>query len=1302
MSRQHLVVIGNGMAGMRTVEHLLRLAPERYAITVIGREPRGNYNRILLSPVLAGEKSFADTLLHDRPWYAEQGIALIAGASVTAIDRERRCVQTDQGHLIGYDRLLLATGSEPFMPPLPGIELPGVLGFRDLDDVEAMLEAARRHRHAVVIGGGILGLEAADALTRRGMQVTVVHRNAWLMDRQLDATAGRMLQAALEARGIRFVLGARTEALVGETRVQGVRLGVPPSPLAGEGAASRESSATLSACSPPPQPSPLKGEGEQSPASAQRMIPADLVVITAGVRPRIELAQACGIHCGRGVIVDDRLATSDPDIFAVGECIEHRGETFGLVAPLWEQAEVLGRILAGDDTARYAGSPTQATRLKVTGIEVFSAGDFHGGAGEEVLTLHDPIAGHYRRLVLRAGRLVGAVLYGDARDGGWYFELMQSGRDLSALRPSLIFGEALALAQPEPSAECAARSPLMNKPTLIVAGHGMVGHHLLERLVEHGLHHSHRIIVFAEEPRPAYDRVHLSEYFGGRTAEDLSLVPEGFFEQHGIELRLGTPITAIDRVRQCVTDRSGHETPYDLLVLATGSYPFVPPLEGREREACLVYRTIEDLEAITRWAAQSKVGVVVGGGLLGLEAANALRQLGLETHVVEFAPRLMPVQLDEGGGAMLKRKIEALGVRVHTGKNTQRIVVGEAHRHRMEFADGESLETDLILFSAGIRPRDQLARDCGLAVGPRGGIVIDNQCRTSDPAIFAIGECALWNGQIFGLVAPGYQMARVVAETLAGREAAFTGADMSTKLKLLGVDVASIGDAHGATPGSLAYTYVDGPNAVYKKIVVCSEAKRLLGAVLVGDASEYGTLLQMALNGIELPEHPDALILPARDGAAPKALGVAALPASAQICSCHNVSKGDITAAVEGGCTTVAKLKACTKAATGCGGCAALVKQVLDFELAQRGVEVKKDLCEHFPHSRQELFHLVKVGCIRTFDELLARHGRGHGCDVCKPAVASILASVWNEYVLKEEHFGLQDTNDRYLANMQKDGTYSVVPRIPGGEITPEGLVAIGQVAKTYGLYTKITGGQRIDLFGARLEQLPRIWKALIDAGFETGQAYGKSVRTVKSCVGSTWCRYGVQDSVGLAIELENRYKGLRAPHKLKFGVSGCTRECAEAQGKDVGVIATDKGWNLYVCGNGGMKPRHADLFAADLDKETLIRTIDRFLMFYVQTADRLQRTSTWMDNLEGGIDYLRDVILHDSLGIGAELEARMQHVVDTYQCEWKTTLENPDRVRLFRSFVNSDGPDEGIVFVEERGQIRPATAEEKALRSAA
>ena len=355
------------------------------------------------------------------------------------------------------------------------------------------------------------------------------------------------------------------------------------------------------------------------------------------------------------------------------------------------------------------------------------------------------------------------------------------------------------------------------------------------------------------------------------------------------------------------------------------------------------------------------------------------------------------------------------------------------------------------------------------------------------------------------------------------------------------------------------------------------------------------------------------------------------------------------------------------------------MKQVLDHQLEQQGVEVKKDICEHFAYSRQEIYHLVRVNHIRSFNQLISRYGRGHGCEICKPLVGSVLASCWNDYLLKPAHLPLQDTNDRYFANIQKDGTYSIVPRMPAGEVTPDGLIAIGHIAKRYQLYSKVTGGQRIDLFGARLEQLPLIWRELVDAGFETGHAYGKSLRTVKSCVGSTWCRYGVQDSTGLAVELEHRYKGLRAPHKIKMAVSGCTRECAEAQGKDVGVIATEKGWNLYVCGNGGMKPRHADLFASDLDTATLLRTVDRFLMFYIRTADRLQRTSTWMDNLEGGLSYLQDVILHDSLGIAGELEREMAQVIDSYQCEWQTTLNTPDRLALFKSFVNSDAPDEAV-----------------------
>ena len=829
---------------------------------------------------------------------------------------------------------------------------------------------------------------------------------------------------------------------------------------------------------------------------------------------------------------------------------------------------------------------------------------------------------------------------------------------------------------------------------VIVIGHGMVGHKFVESLAA-AAPHIH-ITVLGEEPRPAYDRVHLSEFFAGKTADDLTLVAPGFFERANLELRLNARVVAIDRAARTVTLASGEALGYDKLVLATGSAPFVPPVPGRERADCFVYRTIEDLEAMRECGARSRTGVVVGGGLLGLECAKALRDLGLEAHVVEFAPRLMAVQVDEPGARVLRGRIEELGVTVHTGKNTLAIVDGEAGTHRMQFADGTHLDTDMIVFSAGIRPRDELAQACDLALGPRGGVAIDDDCLTSDPDIYAVGECAAWRGQLFGLVAPGYDMARSAARHVLGAPGGFAGADLSTKLKLMGVDVASIGDAHGATGGSRSVQYLDERRQTYKKLVVSDCGKRLLGAVLVGDAAEYGTLLQMALNGIDLPEAPESLILPQSGGAQKKGLGVDALPDTAQICSCNDVSKGTLCAAVQDGATSIGALKKCTSAGTACGGCVPLVTQVLNAELAKQGVTVSRALCEHFAHSRQELHHLVRVGRIRSFGELLAKHGTGLGCDVCKPVAANILASTWNDFVLKPEHASLQDSNDYFLGNIQKDGTYSVVPRMPGGEVTADGLIAVGQVAKKYGLYTKITGGQRVDLFGARVDQLPPIWEELIAAGFESGHAYGKSLRTVKSCVGSTWCRYGVGDSAGFAIALENRYKGLRTPHKVKFGVSGCTRECAEAQGKDVGLIATDKGWNLYVCGNGGMKPRHAELIASNLDEATVVKLVDRFLMFYVRTADRLQRTSTWREHLEGGLDYLRSVVVDDRLGIGEELEADMQAVVDSYACEWKNAVEDPEVRKRFRHFVNSEAQDDNVVFMPERGQVRPATIEER------
>jgi nitrite reductase (NADH) large subunit len=823
---------------------------------------------------------------------------------------------------------------------------------------------------------------------------------------------------------------------------------------------------------------------------------------------------------------------------------------------------------------------------------------------------------------------------------------------------------------------------------VVVVGNGMVGQRFLEQLAKRAS--VCEVTVFCEEPRPAYDRVQLTSYFSGKSADDLAIAPRKFFQDSKVTLRLNDAVLSIDPQRKVVCSARYKEVPYDKLVIATGSYPFVPPVTGKDRRDCFVYRTIEDLEVITATARRSRVGAVIGGGLLGLEAAKALKDLGLETHIVEFAPRLMAVQLDDSAGRLLRRKIEALGARVHLQKSTKEIVDGTERRQRLVFADGTHLETDLVLFSAGIRPRDELARAAGLVVGERGGVQIDSGCRTSNPDIYAIGECALWQGRIFGLVAPGYQMAEVAARNILGEEVQFLGADLSTKLKLMGVDVASIGDAHGATPDALNYIFTDEAAGVYKKLVVSPDRKYALGGILVGDTSDYGAILQLMLNAVRLPEHPEELILPLRGGGG-KGAGVESLPDAALICSCNSVSKGQICEAVKGGCTTLGALKKATRCATSCGGCGPLAKSIVDAQLKKQGVAVTNHLCEHFKYSRQELFHLVKVGNIRTFDSLLAAYGRGRGCDICKPAAASIFASCWNEMILKPKHAPLQDTNDHFLANLQKNGTYSVVPRVPGGEITPEKLIVLGEVAKRYGLYTKITGAQRIDLFGARVEQLPLIWQELIAAGFESGHAYGKALRTVKSCVGSTWCRYGVQDSVTMAIDIEHRYRGLRAPHKVKMAVSGCTRECAEAQGKDVGVIATEKGWNLYVCGNGGMKPRHADLLASDLDSGKLIRYIDRFLMFYIRTADRLQRTSTWLDNLEGGIDYLKKVVCEDSLGLAAELEADMQRHIETYECEWKKAVETPEIRNRFRHFINSDQPDSAIEFVTERGQPVPA-----------
>jgi nitrite reductase (NADH) large subunit len=830
--------------------------------------------------------------------------------------------------------------------------------------------------------------------------------------------------------------------------------------------------------------------------------------------------------------------------------------------------------------------------------------------------------------------------------------------------------------------------------TLVVVGNGMVGHRFVEAVVDRGLPTTWDVVVFGAEQYAAYDRVALSSYAEGRSASDLSLVREGTYDN--VRLLLGERIVAIEPTERRVVSGSGAALEYDALVLATGSTPFVPPVPGRDHANCFVYRTFDDLDAIRAAARGARTGTVIGGGLLGLEAANALKILGLNVHVVELAPRLMPLQVDDGGGAVLRRRVEALGIGVHTDVCVERIEADADGRvNGVVFSDGTAPETDVVVFSAGIRPDDVLAREAGLAIGARGGVAVDNRCAAGVDGIFAIGECAAVEGRVYGLVGPGYTMAEVVADQLCGGDATFTAPDTSTKLKLLGVDVASFGDAFATTPGSLELVYADHVNGVYKKLVVSDDARRLLGGVLVGDASGYAMLRPLAAGGVELSSDPEHLLLPA--ASASVTVGRPSLPDDAVVCSCHNVSVCSLRTAFADGCDDVDKVKTATKAGSGCGSCLPLVKLLLTDELAAAGRTMSSALCEHFDMSRQELFDVMRVQHIETFSELVERHGRGRGCDICKPVVASILASRPGAHPLDGAAAALQDTNDHVLANLQRDGTYSVVPRIPGGEVTPDGLITIGAIAKDFGLYTKITGGQRIDMFGARIEQLPQIWRRLVDAGFESGHAYGKALRTVKSCVGSTWCRFGVQDSVRLAIDLELRYRGLRAPHKIKAGVSGCARECAEARSKDVGVIATENGWNLYVGGNGGFSPRHAQLLAVDVDTATLVKYIDRFLMYYVRTADRLQRTAAWIESMNGGLDHVRAVVVDDVLGLCADLEADMARHVASYSDEWTATLDDPAKLARFVSFVNApDTPDPDIVFVSERGQHRPARPDER------
>ncbi|WP_010517647.1 nitrite reductase large subunit NirB [Croceivirga radicis] len=830
---------------------------------------------------------------------------------------------------------------------------------------------------------------------------------------------------------------------------------------------------------------------------------------------------------------------------------------------------------------------------------------------------------------------------------------------------------------------------------IIVIGNGMVGYKFCEKFVA-AQTTEFTLTVFGEEPRPAYDRVHLSAYFEDENAIKLEMAPASWYTDNGINLITNNRIVDINKEAKTVTDQHNQQHIYDYLVLATGSVPFVPPIKGVEKEGVFVYRTIEDLEGMIAYAKHinqikpNGKAAILGGGLLGLEAGKAVMDMGLEPHVVEFAPKLMPRQLDARSSKVLQLKLESMGIHIHLSKATNQIL-GDEVITGMEFGEDDILETDMLIISAGIRPRDELGKSCGLKMGIRGGIEVNNRMQTSDPYIYAIGEVALYNQMIYGLVAPGYDMAHVAVQQILGHTDTTMASDidMSTKLKLIGVDVASFGTPFMPADKGLSIIFENKTQFLYKRINVSLDGKKLLGGIMVGDAADYSMLHQIYLNGMAIPEDPAQLILPASEGGG--LLGdVMDLPDEAQVCSCESVSKGQICHTIEtGAATDLAGVVSCTKAGTGCGGCKPMVKDLTEATLKSLGIEVKDHICEHFDFNRQELYSLIQVKGYETFNEVLDNHGNGgHGCEICKPVIASLMATIHADTANKE--YAIQDSNDRFLANIQRNGTYSVVPRVPGGEITPDKLIALGEIAKKYDLYTKITGGVRIDLFGATLNQLPLIWKELISHGFESGHAYGKSLRTVKTCVGSTWCRYGMDESVSFGIELENRYRGIRAPHKIKGGVSGCIRECAEARGKDFGLIAVEGGWNLYVGGNGGSNPRHAELLAEQIDNQTVIKYLDRYLMFYMRTAKPLQRTAAWQERLDGGMAYLKEVIIEDKLGIAADLEAEMQTLVNKFECEWTQAVNNPEMMKRFNHFVNSKEEDDNLVFVPMREQKMP------------
>ncbi len=805
----------------------------------------------------------------------------------------------------------------------------------------------------------------------------------------------------------------------------------------------------------------------------------------------------------------------------------------------------------------------------------------------------------------------------------------------------------------------------MTKKKIVVIGNGMAGARVVEEIIGR-TPGQFDFVMFGAEPYGNYNRILLSNVLNQtQEAGDIFINPLSWYQENNIVLHAGVKAVKINTQEQIVTGRplqpraaayAVHDDnafvikdikeTYDYLIMATGSRPFVPPMEGFSGEGTFLFRTIDDCDHIAAYAKQCRRAVVIGGGLLGLEAARGLMTHHLEVTIVEAAPQLMPAQLDVESSQILKRTMEGMGLTVLTDRKTAKIHKVDGKVHSLIFSDGSTIPADMVVVSAGIRPIIEVAQDSGIKVNK--GIVCDDQMRTNDPHIFSVGECVEHRGKLYGLIEPIWAQARVVADVISGfnPQAAYGGSKIGTKLKVMGVDLMSLGEKEAGADTDEVVVYREPHRGIYKKLII--RDNKLHGAILLGDAAAADVLIQMFLNEQAVAENRSELLFGEVKGTA--FIQVADLPDHAQVCNCNGVVKGKILNAIDSGCETVASVGARTKAGKGCGSCRGLIAQIIESKLGK----VSYDPSEHYyapgiPLEKSQLVAEIKVRNLKSVSAIFAELAEGKEDTDSKVGLASLLKTIWpKDY---EDQRDARFINDRVHANIQKDGTFSVVPRIYGGVTTPQELMAIAQAAVKYQVkMVKITGGQRIDLLGVKKEDLPNIWK---DLGMPSGHAYTKSFRTCKSCVGTDFCRYGLGDAIALAQKIEHRFQGIESPHKMKLATAGCPRNCSEAYVKDIGAVAIEGGfWEIYIGGAAGATVRKGDLLCTVDSHEQALKIIGRFIQYYREHGKYLERTYGFAERI--GIDVLKGILIEDSLGICSQLDHRIQEAVDAYKDPWK------------------------------------------------